>query len=210
MELMQNLTQVNRSKRKRKHMFFLLFLLFGTIGVSGTLAYFAADHNVLNQLSSEKSGVYLQEVFNSSDQWLPGETKEKSVYFGNQGKKAQVIRFKVETEWKDKGMAQWVPLSTAPADINYQTAFLNTKWTKIGDWFYYNHPLDPGGETNPIMDSVKFSDELTNTAGGQEDFSGATYRVMVKMESLNVTKAIVNSSWEVDFTGTDTLTWIPL
>jgi len=177
------------------------------IMLGATMAYFSAAQALHNPMITKGSDVYLQEVFNEKDKWLPGETKEKVVRFGNKGDTAQVIRFKADTEWfLGDGTTAWTPATPNPVEIHW-TTYLSSEWTLIGGWYYYNKPLLPGQQTNEVMDWVKFSNLISNGGPGAEDFSDKIFRLTINMESLDVSAIITNAEWGRAFTGTNTLAW---
>lgn len=192
----------------RKRIMFLAAVLSMIWLFSGmALALYMSSGYVDNQVKAQNaSGVYIHEVFNEHDRWLPGETKEKVVNFGNMGELAQVIRFKPTASWLDKDGNPWTPTTANPVILNW-TAALSSSWTKIGDWYYYKAILQPGTSTAAVLNSVTFSQELTNDGHVTDNFSETTYKLVFTMESLEVSTAVTAAEWGVNFTGTATLTW---
>ena len=64
------------------------------LAVSCVLAYFFSSMQVTNLFSVGEANVYLNETFDVDDKWVPGEEKEKTVNFGNDGDMDVVIRAK--------------------------------------------------------------------------------------------------------------------
>ncbi len=182
---------------------------FSAIGT--TWALYASSGDVTNRITTLKSGVTLKEIFNPADQWVPGETKQKEVYFGNSGEAKQIIRFKVTEKWYDNNGTpdrlyddnEWTYTGTynpPPATIHF-TQSLETDWVKIDDYYYYTKILDVGADTPRVIDNVQFSNEINN--GGyneEEDFSNKRYALTVHLEALNVNTSESLAAWGMTFT----------
>jgi len=183
------------------------FILGITI-VGVTMAFYSNKGVGLeNVMTTEKSSVYLQEIFDPTDVWLSGELKEKRVNFGNQGGKDQVIRFCVETQWLGEYEETWEPTSINPVEIKWTSA-LEQEWTTFpGDnWYYYKKVLSAGEETAEVMTGVLFSSKLSNDVA-IEDFTHKTYKIVVRMEGLDVNKTITSVKWGKTFQESDGLSW---
>ena len=186
-----------------------LALFFISVGY----AYYSSRASVRNTLTTTSSGVFLQELFNPNDHWLPGETKAKEVNFGNSGQSAQVIRFRVEEQWRNAAGEDWLPQQEKAAHINW-TLSLKNDWTKIPSadgnvWYYYKHFLEAGEETPTVMDSIVFSQSLSNDSHA-EDFTGASFSLVVYLEALDVNAEITKAEWRVWFSGDAPLAWYSL
>ena len=198
----------------------LLMILLGFVGV--TLALFTSTDKFDNKLHTAESGVYLMELFNPDDLWLPGETKAKIVGFGNHQSIDQVIRFTVKVEWIDADGSLWVYTGNnkpSPIAINWTKEIsggTNSTWEKIGDYFYYKSVLlrkqgDDPNELPPIMSSVTFSRELSNDGAHDDDFSNKTCRIYIEMETVDVNPDITKEAWNVTFTRDgNSLEWRPI
>ena len=178
--------------------------------MSSAYAYYSSAGSLRNTLTTTGSSIYLREIFNPNDDWLPGETKPKEVNFGNGGKSDQVIRFRVEGQWKNSADEDWSPLAENPVEINW-TQSLADDWTMIvsaggREWYYYDHILRKDDETPMVMESVVFSRTLSNDSHA-EDFTNTTYRIVVYLESLKVSAEITGAEWGVTFTGESALEW---
>lgn len=209
------------SRRRKRRSFFrkkyvLLYVTaFIVIGLIGSTYAFYTSHNRLdNLLITNKSEVFLSEYFRPDDLWLAGETKTKEVSFGNQSEVDQVIRFKVvekwynnngtpndytdDTDWEYKG--NYTP---PPVTVNF-TNEINSNWTRIDDYYYYNKVLSAQKGSKPtetpvVIDSVTFSPALSNNPNFGEDFSDKACRISIQMEALNVNKVMTEEAWHVVF-----------
>lgn len=177
--------------------------------VSDAMAFYS-NHggNIENMMLTKSSSVYIQELFDPADDWLPGETKQKEVKFGNMGARNQVIRFRIETQWLSGSGDEWTPTMTNPVEIKWSDA-LGTEWMSFPDddgWYYYKDILMPGAETKAVMEAVKFATKLSNDRRIQ-DFTHTTYRILIYMEGLDADSQITNAKWSKTFTQNDGLDW---
>lgn len=85
--------------------------------------------------------------------------------------------------------------------LNFSTAFQRTtatdaakKWVYENGYFYYLLPLEPGEESEPLLDSVTLSDEFPNS------YKGSLYKLKVYMDAHDQTKPLLDE-WHVDKTG---------
>ena len=215
----------NARKKANAIMLSVLSVLFaGLIGT--TYAYYTTAKSAENTLVTAGAEVYMQEYFNPSDLWLPGETKTKSVYFANRHDSDQVIRFTVEMSWYDnKGTpvklnddTPWTytgSYNPAPAIINWtgEIVGVGATWTKIGNYYYYNKVLQKRSGTTPtvtppVISSVTFSPALSNDDLHAENFSDKACKITIKMEALRVNTEFAQAEWNVKFTAAgNNLTW---
>ena len=196
---------------KKRHFLLLLVFVLALGMVGGALAYYQSTLHVQNRLTTKESGVTMKEIFNPADQWVPGETKQKEVSFGNVGLVDQVIRFRVIEKWSTNSGTAWTyqgSYSPPPVTIHY-TAAVAADWSEIDGWYYYKKPLKPGGEEPRVIDQLSFSKALAN--GGYssvDDFSDKRYSLTVEMEALDVNSAETQAAWQMTFTQSgNTLTW---
>ena len=177
--------------------------------VGAIMAFYSNKGGELsNVLITKGSSVHLQELFNPEDYWLPGETKQKELNFGNEGERDQVLRFRMELQWQDMDGEIWIPKTENPVQINRVSAF-EEEWESFPEdngWYYYKKVLPAGSETAKVMDSVTFSENLSNDNQG-EDFTNTTYRIMIYMEAVNVDSVITAEKWGKTFTGNTSLEW---
>ena len=187
----------------------LLVILSSFAGL--TLALFTSNNKLDNKLHTAGSGVYLIELFDPDDLWLPGETKEKVVSFGNHNSIDQAIRFTVKTEWTEADGTPWQYTGNykpAPIVINWTeeiSSDTDATWIKIGDYYYYNSVLlhkegDTPTELPPVMKSVTFSDAISNDISHAEDFSNKACLLYIEMETVEVNTDITKEAWNVTFT----------
>lgn len=184
-----------------------IVLVIATIGI--TMAFYSnKDAALENIMITRNSSVYLQELFDPTDDWLPGEIKQKKVNFGNKGEKDQVIRFRIEVEWLDEDGGLWLPTTDNPAEIQWAPT-LPEEWITFSNddkWYYYKKVLSAGEETAEVMEGVLFSTKASNDIQ-VEDFTNTTYRIVIYMEGLDVNPTITQKEWKKTFHEDNGLVW---
>lgn len=196
--------------------------------VGGSLAFYTSSGDADNRLVTKSDNVFLSEIFNPADKWVPGETKQKEVWFGNTGETDQILRVKAidadDILWYDnKGTPNnlnddtlWTYTGTyspAPAVINWTRSSGTstegpdpTYWVRIGDWYYYKKvlPMQQGntpGLTPCIISSVSFSNAISNAGPGHaDDFSDKRISLTVEAETMDVHSTVTAAEWGVSFT----------
>lgn len=89
---------------KNKKILIALGLLF--LAAAGlTYAYYNSMKDFKNEFQVKEPGVAINEKFNPTDWWVPGEEKSKQIWFTNTGEMDMLLRFKLKIEWgkNDKG-----------------------------------------------------------------------------------------------------------
>lgn len=215
-------TKMVKNHRKVNALLISLFLLLilGLIYTTYAFHHYSTTLDLENILFTQKgTEVYLQELFSQDDLWLPGETKIKEVWFGNQSDIDQVIRFTIDIEWFDAYGNPWSYMgiyNTEPVVINWTSEIIGISptWTKIGDYWYYNLILEKQNgstptETQPIMNSVTFSPEISNSDYYYgDDFSDKFCKITIQMEALPVNANSTGDVWGVTFIDSEgTLIW---
>ncbi len=153
----------------------LLLILLGSIS-AGTLAYFTADTQVHNVITSGNVNIALVETmlgddgvteipFENADGVMPGQAVSKIVRVANTGVGAAWVRVKLDTAVTvdEKPIEGWEEY------IKYQ---INDKPTEEGDtaywipgekgWYYYSEIVPVNGETEPIIRKVTFEATMGN------------------------------------------------
>ena len=216
-------------QKKASRIMLYVLSLFLAVLLGTTTAYYTTSKGVENVLTTNGAEVYIQEYFNPSDLWLPGETKTKEVHFGNSHNMDQVIRFTVEISWYNNNGTPanrnddtpWTYTGTytpAPVVINWTGEITggSATWTKIGNYYYYNKVLQKQAGatptvTPPVIGSVTFSPALSNDGIHAEDFSNKACKITIKMEALDVNTAFTQAEWNVKLGGSgSSLTWTPV
>lgn len=180
----------------------LVLFCLAMASIGGSFAYFSKAGTLTNMMGTKSSAVSLNENFNSASTFLPGETVTKQVYLRNAGEEALVLRVKDPegTEyWADMQGRKLSGLGTEKVIKNWTEYWWNDsdsehdecEWTKIttktGDkeesYYYYKKILPVGGKTNPILDSVKLSPEVSNDRH-DTDYSDKQYVIDFQAEAI--------------------------
>lgn len=204
-------------------------ILFGTcftllLAVSGIWAYFSATGMIENVFRTGNSQLSIIEVFDPSDQWLPGEQKQKEVTFKNSGSTKMLLRFRVEQALYKPDGTEVTPVPEGMFTIGWSQS-LDTDFiegpgtTKVdGDdknytYYYYNKILDRNDETLPVMNYVEFADWISNGNGNfAEDYQNykASVKIIGEMVQLSEGGAAALENGWVGYTedpATGNVTW---
>ena len=150
--------QTQQKKNKKPILFGLLMLLIGGI-VGGTFAYFTSQDTFENEFKTKPYKMEVTETFESPTDWTPGTTTNKTIVAKNTGDVDAAVRVKLVESWKDANnqtLALKDGNNNAAAIINFASD-LSTKWTKSGDWYYYNTKLTKNQTTSSLINSVTFN-----------------------------------------------------
>lgn len=206
-----------------RNMFAVIALCIITlIGVSGTYAYYQSEVQIKNPFRTGEPRIHLSEKFNEADNWVPGEEKEKKVWFENLGNMDLLLRFKVEVTLRDPA-DQPVKITASKSDKNvYVTAdgneFCTLNWfdenmkswaDKQDGFYYYNQIFKGEAKTLPVLKSVTFSKGLSNDVHGiRTDYSQYKLQVKITAETIQVNKEAASALWQRSYTLTnDQVTW---
>ena len=152
----------------------LLLILLGSISV-GTLAYFTADTQVHNVITSGNVDIALVETmlgddgkevpFENADGVMPGQNVSKIVRVANTGVGAAWVRVKLDTTVtvNEKAIEGWeeylkYEINDEPAEEG------DTAYWIPGEkgWYYYSEIVPVNGETEPIIREVTFEATMGN------------------------------------------------
>ncbi len=176
-----------------------LIALIGIVG--GTFAIFTNTESFQNVFKTGKYSNTITETFTSPENWIPGTTTPKTVEVENTGTIPVVVRVSYTQEWKSTNEGS-LPLQKGGKDVAIINFANQDKWTKQGEYYYYNEILAAGAKTNSFIESVKFNDAVefdegdevtcaTTEAAGKKTitcsssgngYSGATYTLNIKVE----------------------------
>ena len=158
------------NKRNKSLIALLLVLCVGLVGL--TIAYFSNSDTIENQFITKEYGSTYTEEFVSPDNWLPGDTTDKTVVVENTGEVDEAVRISYTESWTTHNngtLNGWIhpdgTKSTHTTETELSTdesvAILNlantSDWTKVGDYYYYNYKLAPGESTSSFLESVTFN-----------------------------------------------------
>ena len=161
--------------KKKLTVLAVLALCLG-LAATGTWAYFTAQKQVHNVITTGKVDVRLLEwadadrtqPFENLTGIMPGMEVTKIVEVKNTGTGAAFLRLYVE---KNVYGADEKPMKSDPVSLNFN----NTNWTysESEGYYYYNRPLEPGKTTEPLFTAVTFDPLMGN------EYQNATAHVKV-------------------------------
>ena len=151
----------------------IALLLIAIIGIVGlTIAYFANSTSLDNTFTTKEYGTTYEETFVSPDNWLPGDTTEKTLVATNTGEVDQAVRVLVTESWTTNNngtLNGWIHAdgtksthtTQSELETDERVAILNlantSDWTKVGNYYYYNYKLAPTESTSSLLESVTFN-----------------------------------------------------
>ena len=144
------------NNKKITLMFVLIaaFILLGIIGF--TLAYFTSSVDFENEFNTGVFQTTATEVFESPQNWLPGDTEPKTLTITNTGNVDVKARVCLSEEWtssSDEPLPNVVD-GERMAIINLANT---SDWTKKGNCYEYNDTLEPNDTTSSFIESVTFN-----------------------------------------------------
>ena len=180
--------------KKKKTLIAIIAVLLVVV-VGATFAYYTSNTSFENVFNAGKYKVTLTEVFESPDNWVPGETVPKTVTAKNEGTVPAAVRISYTEQWLQEieGVETDITsqVSPNPAIINFAN---QDDWTLSNGKYYYNYILEPTNETssfisgvtlNPNLNSVTCTgEENTKTCEAQNKASGAKYKLTFTIETV--------------------------
>ena len=165
----------------------VLLMMFST----GTLAYYTVIGTATNVVTSGEIRMKIQETGADGKPFpkegvvvIPGDTVAKEVTINNICGHPFWLRVELV-----QGSSKEQNLSAAKA---MQILDLNEKdWTLKGNYFYYNHILQPGKKTEPLFTKVHISGENVD----QHDV-GTAMTITVKAEAVQSEHNPAQHAWE--------------
>ena len=157
-------------KNRKSLIALLLVAIVGIVGL--TIAYFANSTSVDNTFITKEYGTTYEETFVSPDNWLPGDTTEKTLVATNTGEVDQAVRVLVTESWTTNNngtLNGWIHsdgtksthTTQSELETDERVAVLNlantSDWTKVGNYYYYNYQLAPTESTTSLLESVTFN-----------------------------------------------------
>ena len=190
---------MEKKKNNKPIIAIVIALVVGLVG--GTIAYFTSEETLSNQFKTKPYSTEITETFVSPDNWVPGTTTEKTVVAKNTGDVDVAVRVSFEEEWKDSSNnpLELTTNGVTAAIINYADD-LDSKWTKEGNYYYYNSKLTKNQSTTSFIQSVTFNEDVT-LIGGENcqsnaeanvltcttqtgGYAGGTYTLIIKVETV--------------------------
>lgn len=141
---------------------------FFVAAIGTTLAYFTSSILFDNQFNLGNYNIVTQEVFNAPNDWSPGDITEKTIISTNNGTIDAAVRISMTEVWTDSNDDE-IDSSDIPNDaviLNFTTP---SRWTKVGNYYYYNYILKSGESTTSLIDSVTLNPNLNESTCVEEN-----------------------------------------
>ena len=180
--------------KKKKTLVAIIALLLVVV-VGATFAYYTSNTTFENVFNAGKYKVTLTEVFESPDNWVPGETIPKTVTAKNDGTVPTAVRISYTEQWLKEidGVETDITsqVSPNPANINF---YNQDDWTSSNGYYYYKYILEPTNETSSFISGVTLDSNLnsvtctgegnTKTCEAQNSASGAKYKLTFTIQTV--------------------------
>ena len=190
-------------------------LIMGVLCVIGyTIAYYTTSDTFNNEFNTGTYKMVVQEIFESPDNWEPGDTTSKIVSATNKGNTPAAVRIKLTPSWTDANGNTLELVDEEDNDIaliNYAPNWEND-WTYSNGYYYYKGSLNTNETTSSLINSVTFNPDAiidtetncvdnptthkklcTTTASG---YAGGTYQLVVDVETVQFDK--YQEVWNTD------------
>jgi len=133
------------------------------------------------------------------ENWNPGDCANKEYTIINTGTKGVYIRVKFTAAWFEHDGV--TPFNPDPADdvvtIDFKNAGDAAKWTKVGDTWYYNQPVD-GTYTQQSESprTVKLAIKVCLSGpGANNQYQGKVFKLTAEFESVQKSNGAVHDVW---------------
>ena len=195
-------------KNKKSLIAIVALVLVVLVGV--TIAYFTSSASFENIFNTGTYKVVTTEVFESPDNWAPGQEIPKTITTTNEGTIPAAVRVSYTEQWLD---SEDVDITD---QVDNGTAIINldntSDWTKEGNYYYYNYILEPDQTTTSFIRSVTLNPELgedltcttsqdglTKTCEATNPALGAKYILTITKETVQADKykEIWNTSLDI-------------
>ena len=145
-----------KNKKSLIAVFLIIFLAVGA-----TFAYFTTTGTFTNLFNLGNYSIVTEEVFESPDDWSPGDTTPKTITTTNAGTINAAVRVKYIDAWYNENDQQ-ILNSGIPNNaviINFKTPS-NWTYNSTDGYYYYNYYLKPGESTTSLIESVTLNSSL--------------------------------------------------
>ena len=197
-------------KIKNKKVILALVLL---LGMAATFAYYTTTDSFENIFKTSKYGTKVEEVFESPDDWTPGDETSKTVIATNTGDVCENVRVSYTESWKNENNND---LPLVDPILNERIAIINfdntADWKQNGNYYYYNKNLLKNESTTSFMKSVTYNPNYatsgmnctSTTEGnkttkecstGNDSYAGGTYKLTITVETIQCDA--MESEWGV-------------
>ena len=184
--------QTQLKKKNLKPMVAIMILTFSVM-IGATFAYFTSSATFENEFIAGRYKVVTTEVFESPNNWAPGEEIPKTITTTNEGTIPAAVRVKFEEKWYNGETEITNSIALDTVSINFDNT---NDWTRQGDYYYYKFALNPTETTSSFIKSVTLSpsindvvctssqDGKTQTCESTNNAIGATYKLIITKETV--------------------------
>ena len=153
--------KIKKVKNKKSLIAIVAVLLIAVVGV--TFAYFQSQGVFRNVFQSGTFRLVTREVFESPDNWRPGEEIPKTITTTNEGTIPAAVRMTYTEKWLDKdGNDITASIQSGSVIINLDN---ENDWKYKDDgYYYYKYFLDPQETTSSFIKSVTLSEGLDSVS----------------------------------------------
>ena len=175
---------------KKKILILVELVICLSITVAGTLAYYTAEDNAHNVITSGGINIEVEEKMKDADGGLvdfpkegihgvmPGTKVSKIVQVENTGSADAWIRISVESIIVGAD-GEELPLTFGEDDTPVMSFTLLEGWIDGGDgYFYYEQPVAPESMTGMLFETVDFHEDMGN------EYQNCTANVIIFAEAV--------------------------
>ena len=196
---------------KNKKVIIALVGLLLIVVVGTTIAYFTSNATFENLFSLGTYKLVSKEVFESPNNWTPGQTIPNTIVTKNEGTIPAAVRVSYTEQWLDGDTDITNQVDDDIVTINFTNV---NNWEKEGNYYYYKYPLNPGEITTSFIKSVTLSSDVngvtctpsndgkTQSCESTSNISGSTYKLIITKETVQYDKyqEVWNTNVEIDGT----------
>ena len=177
---------------KNKKSLVAIFALVLVLLIGATIAYYTSSASFDNEFHAGKYKIVTAEVFQSPDNWKPGEEIPKTIITRNEGTVPAAVRVSFTEKWEDsEGNDITSQVDEGDVIINFDN---QDDWIKQGNYYYYKSSLDPDNRTSSIIKSVTLNSDMNGVScTASQDGKGqrCTSSSNVSKYTLTITKETV-------------------
>jgi len=167
-------------EKNKKPLIFISLIAFVAIVIGGTLAFYSTSDTYNNEFDAASYIIEAQEQFVSPEDWVPGDTTQKTVVVTNKGTVDVAVKVCLRPSWKDANN-QDLPLKAQSivngSVVQDYVSKLNLAATASKRWkedcnsnlpdgtscYYYYKKLEPNESTSALLDSVTFNPNVLHS-----------------------------------------------
>lgn len=185
-------------KIKNKKTLFALAATVLIVVVGVTFAYFQSSSSFTNIFGAGIYKIVSNEVFESPDNWIPGQEIPKTITSTNEGTIPAAVRVSYVENWYD------MDDNDITEDIEEGSAVINfantNEWIEENGYYYYKYILNPSETTSSFIESVTLNENINDVTctAGQDGLSkvcqssnpalGAKYVLTITKETVQADK----------------------